>query len=193
MSGCSMDAPCISVLVFASMHGVRILGLICIWKEDPTWICTVSCSYTDPPTPSYYTNKSKNSGLPGGVSMCVPCIGALVCASTHGLHMVIIFGMWGEASAWICTVSWSYIHSHVPCGLRPQDPGSCAYGWLWHGCVLCKCVSDCQYIWGAYTGPYLHVGCVFNVDVHRILVIQTSPCKLLIAFRVQKSRRPRVF
>ena len=146
MGGFSMGTPCTSVLVFASMHGVHLLGLICIWKEDPTWICTVSCSYTDPPTPSYYTNKSKNSGLPGGVSMCVPCIGALVCASTHGLHMVIIFGMWGEVSAWICTVSWSYIHSHVSCGLRPQDPGSCAYGWPWHGCVLCKCVSDGQYV-----------------------------------------------
>ena len=48
---------------------------------------------------------SKNSGLPGSLSMDAPCIGALVCASTYGLHMVIIFGMWGEAPAWICTVS----------------------------------------------------------------------------------------
>ena len=87
------------------------------------------------------------------------------------LHIVIIFGMWGEALAWICTVSWSYMHSHVPCGLRPQDPGSCAYGWLWHGCVLCKCVSDGYCVWGAYNGPYLHVGCVLNMDMYRILVI----------------------
>ena len=129
MGGCSMGAPCISVLVFASMHGVHILGLICIWKEDPTWICTVSCSYMHPHTPSYYTNKSKNSGLSDGVSMYVPGIGALECASTHRLHMVISFCMWGEATACICTVSWSYMHPHVPCGLGPQVPGSCAYGW----------------------------------------------------------------
>ena len=146
MDGGSMDAPCISASLMASMYGVHILGLICMWDAYSTWICTVSWSYMHPHTPSYYTNKSKNSGLSGAVSMYMPCIGALVCASTHGLHMVIIFGMWGEASAWICTVSWSYMHSHVPCGLRPQDPGSCAYGWLWHGCVLCKCVSDGQYV-----------------------------------------------
>ena len=104
--------------------------------------------------------------------MNVHCIDALVCASTHGLHMAIIFCMWGEATAWICTVSWSYMHSHVPCGLRPQVPGSCAYGWLWHGYAMYKCVSDCQYAWGAYNEPYLHVGRRSNMDMNRILVIQ---------------------
>ena len=57
-----------------------------------------------------------------------------------------------------------------------------------HGCILYKCVSDGYYVWGAYTEPCLHVGCVFNVDVHRILVTQTPPCKLLIAFIVKKSQ-----
>ena len=130
MDGCTMDVPCISASVIASMHGVHILSLIWMWDEDSAWIFTVSWSYMHSHTPSYYTKKSKNSGLPGGVSMYVPCISALVCASTYKLHMAIIFCMWGEATAWICTVSWSYMNSHVPCGLRPQVPGSCAYGWL---------------------------------------------------------------
>ena len=118
MDGCSMDAPCISALVIASMHGAHILGLICMWDAYSTWICTVSWSYMDPHTPSYYTNKRKNSELPGGPCMYVHCIDALVCSSTHELHMMIIFCVWGEASAWICTVSWLYMHSHVPwpCG-----------------------------------------------------------------------------
>ena len=80
-----------------NMYGVRVLGLICMWDAYSTWICTVSWSYMHPHTPSYYseyseyTYKSKNCGLSGGSSVYVPCIGALVCASTHGLHMVIIF------------------------------------------------------------------------------------------------------
>ena len=45
MDGCSMDAPCISVLVFASMYGVHILGLICMWDAYSTLMCTVSWSY----------------------------------------------------------------------------------------------------------------------------------------------------
>ena len=94
-----MDTPCISVLVMVSMHLMTMLILICMWDEDSTWICTVSWSYMQPHAPSYYTNKSKNSGMSGGVSMYVPCIGALVCVSTHRLHMVIIFCMWGEATA----------------------------------------------------------------------------------------------
>ena len=93
MGSCSTDAPCISALVMASMHLVHMLSLICMWDEDSTWICTVSLSYMQPHTPSCYTNKSKNSGLSDGVSMYVPGIGALVCASTHRLHMVIIFCM----------------------------------------------------------------------------------------------------
>ena len=105
MDGFSLDAPCISVLVVASMHEVRMLSLICMCNEDSTWIRTVSWSYMHPHTLSYYKKKGKNSGLPGGVSMDVACIGALVCASTYGLHMVIIFCMWGEALVWICTVS----------------------------------------------------------------------------------------
>ena len=130
MDGCSMDAPCISASVIASMYGVPIPSLICMWDAYSTWICTVSWSYMDHQTHSYYNKKSKNSGLPGDVSMYEHCISALVCASTHGLHMVIIFCMWDEAKAWICTVSWSYMHSHVPCELGPQVPGSCAYGWM---------------------------------------------------------------
>ena len=99
MDGCGMDAPCISALVIASMHGARILGLICMWYAYSAWICTVSWSYKHPHTPSYYKKISKNSGLSDGVSIYVPCIGALVCASMHGLHMVIIVCMWGEATA----------------------------------------------------------------------------------------------
>ena len=70
---------------------------------------------------------------------------------------------------------------------------------LWIGgsmdapCIRYKCVSDGQYVWGAYAEPYLHVGCAFNMDMYRILIIQTSPCTLLIAFRVQKASRPRMF
>ena len=105
-------------------------AFFCTCNEDPTWIYTVSWSYMHPNTSSYITKQHKSSWLPDGVSMYVPCIGDLVCAGTHGLHMVIIFCMWGEATAWICTVSWSYMHSHVPCELRSQVPGSCAYGWL---------------------------------------------------------------
>ena len=131
-------------------------------------------------------NKSKNSGLLGGVSMDIPCIGALVCVSTHGLHMMVIFCVWGEASAWICTVSWSYMHSHVPCGLRPQVPGSCAYGWLWHGCALYKCVSVCQYAWDAYTGPYLHMERGSNMDIYRILFMHGLPHTLLLHKQKQK-------
>ena len=116
MDGGSMDAPCISALVMASMPWVYMLSLICMWDEDPTWIFTVSWSYMDPHTPYYYMKISKNSGLPGGVSMYVHCIDALVCVSTHGLHMMVIFCMYGEATAWICTVSWLYMPSHVPCG-----------------------------------------------------------------------------
>ena len=141
----------------ANMYGVHVLGLICMRDAYSTWICTVSWSYMHPHSPSCYTNKSKNSGLPGSLSMDVPCIGALVCDSTYGLHMVIIFCMWAEAPVWICTVSWSYMYSHVPCGLRPQVPGSRANGLLYHGYALYKCVSDCQCAWGAYAKPYLHV------------------------------------
>jgi hypothetical protein len=115
MDGCGMDVSCVSASVIASMYGVHILGLICMWDAYSTLMCTVSWSYMHPHTPSYYKKKSKNSGLPGVVSMNVPCIGALVCASTHGLDMVTILCVWCEVSAWICTVYWSYMHSHVPC------------------------------------------------------------------------------
>ena len=76
MDGGSVDMLCISVLVFASMYGVHVLGLICMCNEDSTWICTVSWSYMHPHSPSCYTNKSKNSGLPalkGKNSSCRTC------------------------------------------------------------------------------------------------------------------------
>ena len=78
MDGSSMDAPGISALVVASMHGVHILSLICMWNAYSTWIFTVSWSYMHPEHP-LITLKQNNDGLTGGSS-----IGALVSASTHG-------------------------------------------------------------------------------------------------------------
>ena len=45
MGSDSMCAPCISALVMASMHGMHMLSLICMWDAYSTWICTVSWSY----------------------------------------------------------------------------------------------------------------------------------------------------
>jgi hypothetical protein len=76
-------------------HGVYVLSLVCMWDEEPTWICTVFWSYMHTHTPSYYTQKSKNGGLPGGSSMYVPCMyrwlsvcqHAWVAFNDHFLHV----------------------------------------------------------------------------------------------------------
>ena len=41
-------------------------------------------------------------------------------------------------------------------------------------------------MWGAYSGPYLHVGRRFNMDMHRILVIHAPPHTLLLHKQKQK-------
>jgi hypothetical protein len=62
MDRCSMDAPCISVLVIASMYGVRILGLICMWYAYSAWIYIVSWSYMHPHMTFSYKKKAKTVG-----------------------------------------------------------------------------------------------------------------------------------
>ena len=123
-----------------------------------------------PPHSIILYKKSKNSGLPGGSSMYVHCVVALVCTSTHGLHMVIIFCVWGEASAWICTVSWSYMHPHTLL-LWKKNQKSLAAGWCEHVCALYRCPSVRHYAWVAYGDRFLHVGRGYSVDMYRILVI----------------------
>jgi len=144
-----------------------------------TWICAVSCSHTHLHVPSTFhiTHPQPPHLLFGlvGARSGIPMPAGAARGRRCRLHMASSIIRLATTITWICAVSCSHTHLHVPSTFLIHDLHTSRVGWLgldnshasWHSTGQEK-----QVVCGKLQNMG---GCYFSVDMRRILLTHTSP------------------